>query len=185
MPQPGRPSRAFSLLELVIVVAILGILAAIAAPRLAGASQSSANASALASLRNLANAFAMYHEQNGDWPASALGGPTPNGMSEFMSDRVWAQIPALGERWVWINDPAVGVGVGMGVASSVGWHARWRDFDQRADDGVLNTGLIQAWNYPAPALVWILEDAGGALPPVLPNGPALPNVQAAPSVDAG
>lgn len=152
------------------MVAILGILAAIAAPRLAGAKQSSANASAMASLRNLANAFELYHEQHGAWPVPAADGSTPPGMSEFLPDQLWARPPALGERWVWINDPVLGVGVGMGVAVAGDWRPLWREFDLRADDGVLATGLIQAWASSPPALVWIIEDGPSAVGGVAPVG---------------
>ena len=60
----GRDAQAFTLIELVIVIAINAIIAAIAIPNLLRARATANEESAIASLRTIVSAQAMFSQSN-------------------------------------------------------------------------------------------------------------------------
>jgi type IV pilus assembly protein PilE len=63
---PKKLSAGFSLIELIIVIAILGIIAAIAFPNLLTARRTAQEASAIAMVKSLVKAEAMYFSTHGN-----------------------------------------------------------------------------------------------------------------------
>lgn len=65
-------SSGFTLIELLVVVAIIALLIAILLPSLSAAREQARSTVCLANMRSLANAGAMYCDENNDWAVSVF-----------------------------------------------------------------------------------------------------------------
>lgn len=64
--------RGFTLVELMVVVIIIGILVAIAIPLYSGIQQKAKESACEANVRTISGAAAMYHAENGSFPADVV-----------------------------------------------------------------------------------------------------------------
>jgi len=71
-PAVGRRA-GFTLIEILVVVAIIGILAAVIVPRIVGRTDEARRTKAMADLRAIENALAMYKLDNGVYPTTEQG----------------------------------------------------------------------------------------------------------------
>ncbi len=66
-------TAGFTLIEVLVVVLILGILAAIVAPRVIGRTEDARRTRALAELKTIESALALYKLDNGTYPTTEQG----------------------------------------------------------------------------------------------------------------
>jgi len=85
-----------------IAVALIGMLAAIAIPAMRHQQQRAQNARFVNDLRIFAAAFETYTTKNGHWPADAVAGVVPAGMSGELRDADWTVAStSIGGQWDW------------------------------------------------------------------------------------
>jgi general secretion pathway protein G len=72
-PARRRAASGFTLIEILVVVAIIGILAAVIVPRVVGETDRARRTRAVADLRAIENALAMYKLDNGVYPTTDQG----------------------------------------------------------------------------------------------------------------
>ncbi|MDR0418268.1 MAG: type II secretion system GspH family protein [Puniceicoccales bacterium] len=76
-----REKGGFTLIELIVVIAIIGILMAFVLPSISGVLERSRRSAAQNSLKQIANAYIMYREENGGF--SKLDGNAVNDVKDF------------------------------------------------------------------------------------------------------
>jgi prepilin-type N-terminal cleavage/methylation domain-containing protein len=121
--------RAFTLVELLVVIGIIVVLIGLTMPAVARAHVQALRVKCAANLRSIGHAMAMYTQQYGCYPASAMyeGGGSyaiwPTRLRQFLGGSEGAfYCPALDDRFEWRRDGPVGSSSGR-TATDV--HARF------------------------------------------------------------
>ncbi len=136
-------SRGFTLVEIMIVVVIVGLLAALAIPAFQRVQRASQNARIVSDLRVFAQAFEIYHTQNGTWPNNASPGQIPSAPVPMAGDfkaASWQAFTVIGGRWNWDKNITTGVVAGVSISSYTCSDAQLAEIDAKIDDGDLSTG---------------------------------------------
>lgn len=68
-----RNARGFTLIELLVVLVILSVLATIIGPKLFGRTEEARRTAAMAQIRNIESALALYERDNGTFPSTEQG----------------------------------------------------------------------------------------------------------------
>jgi prepilin-type N-terminal cleavage/methylation domain-containing protein len=159
-----RSARGVGLVELMVVVLIISIIMALAVPSYQRV-QKKAKATALVNdMRVFAAVFQAYAHENGSWPAEAVAGIVPGGITtqELKSD-VWTRTTPVGGKFDWENNQIHnGVRYRAAIAITDGDDLPllidlelFRLMDEALDDGNLNTGTFRLGENNCP--LYILE----------------------------
>lgn len=68
-----RDAKGFTLIELLVVLVILSVLATIIGPKLFGRTEEARRTAAIAQMRNIESALALYERDNGTLPTTEQG----------------------------------------------------------------------------------------------------------------
>ena len=137
----GNDKRlGFTLTEIMIVVAIIGLLSVIAVPSYLRARETSQLTALQNDLRIYVDAFQTYFLENNAYPPDNVPGAFPAEMDGYIKSVVWLEGPPCGGRYEWHY--CGGYSEFMIAIHNCANSTVMMQFDERVDDGNLNTGLF-------------------------------------------
>lgn len=161
----AQTNSGFTLLELAVVVTILGLITAIGLPAYARIQRNTRLGALINDYRVFASAFHQYSAVNAAWPAaSRTQGEFPQGMEEYLRTTNWHQPTVFGGHYNWDRDVTHSgrkIKAAIAIYSDDGspltmTPTEMQLFDERYDDGDLETGYFQQGFQNCP--LYIIED---------------------------
>jgi len=144
-----KSKKGFTLVEIMVVVVIIGLLAAIAIPAFTKARENSQNARLANDFRTYSGAIETFSLETGQFPEDSDTGSIPAGMAIYIKTSDWNEGPSIGGDWD-VEYNSYGVISAIGAVDFKSSNEQLLKFDQRYDDGNLNTGdfrLLEANRY--------------------------------------
>lgn len=133
--------RSFTLIELVIVVLVIGILAAVAIGVFSGHGEEARINTTMADLQAMRDAVMLYRAETGNYPPDKFPGVFPPELDGYIRPIHFTKEPPVGGRYDWQQGWA-GMTAAVGIWQPSVDVSLYQEFDDRFDDGDLNTGSI-------------------------------------------
>ncbi len=138
--------NAMTLVELLMTMLIIGALAMVILPAVTLGLQYRENTDTANHLRIAVQAFELYKDEVGNYPADKHPAATPSEMAGyyfpyFKINDWWSEKTKLGGRWDWDNGYhfAYSVSISSPTVSS----SQLERYDKLVDDGDLSTGQLR------------------------------------------
>lgn len=139
----GKARAAFSLVEILVVVITIGILAAITVPNLVGATEEARAASIAESFRSIEIAASQYHNQYGQWPASAMtSADMETNFAGLLKGGVVSADPPSGGTWRWVSSGVWHYPYIYTTTANASFEEVGAKIDNAIDDGVPLKGRV-------------------------------------------
>ncbi len=94
----------FTLVEIMVVVLILSVIATLSVPAMARVKRRAKTTVLVGDFRTFSAAFDSYAQEFGTWPAEAVAGVIPTGMSGRLNDTTWRRTTPMGGKYNWENN---------------------------------------------------------------------------------
>lgn len=138
-----RSQYGFTLVEVLLTAAVIGLLAALLVPSYTLALRRRENAECARQLRAAVEAFELYAEEAGSWPADTTPGVIPPEMENYYFPYFkidwWGDETELGGHWDW-DAGYHGFNFSVSIYSPSASADQLTEFDQLIDDGNLDSG---------------------------------------------
>jgi len=132
----------FTLVEIMIVVVIIGLLAAIAIPAFTKSRENARSARFANDVRVFAGMIETFSLESGDYPEDSSSGNIPTGFEEYIRTNQWTEGTPFGGVWD-VENSDYSVTCAIGVHRYTVSNDHILRFDQKFDDGALNTGRFR------------------------------------------
>jgi prepilin-type N-terminal cleavage/methylation domain-containing protein len=136
----------FTLVEILIAVTIIGMLAAFIIPEIVMSLRSRENAECSRKLRTAVQAFELFSQETGGYPADRSPGVIPPEMADYYFPYFkidwWGNATELGGRWDW-DAGYHGFKFSVSICNPARSREQMDELDRMIDDGNLGSGSFR------------------------------------------